>query len=119
MLGGGLCGRRICYLLAAALPLLRMALCSLCGSVLFPHVSSTHASTHPTTHRTPLRPAGFDYCFDVNFSADLTIMEEASELLKRLRKSWGLELPVAQGEHAWRAGVLERGCVRALHLQRA
>ena len=42
-------------------------------------------------------PAGFDYVFDVNFSADLTIMEEGTELLKRLRKKWGLELPAEPG----------------------
>lgn len=45
--------------------------------------------THPAT--------GFDYVFDANFSADLTIMEEGSELLRRLRKAWGLELPAEQG----------------------
>ena len=27
---------------------------------------------------------GFDYVFDTNFTADLTIMEEGSELLERL-----------------------------------
>ncbi len=31
-----------------------------------------------------LRRIGFDYVFDTNFSADLTIMEEGNELLKRL-----------------------------------
>ncbi len=31
-----------------------------------------------------LRRMGFDYIFDTNFSADLTIMEEGSEFLKRL-----------------------------------
>ena len=31
-----------------------------------------------------LRMVGFDYVFDVTFGADLTIMEEASELVKRL-----------------------------------
>ena len=31
-----------------------------------------------------LRQLGFDYVFDTNFSADLTIMEEGSEFLKRL-----------------------------------
>ncbi|MCQ2424531.1 MAG: [FeFe] hydrogenase, group A [Lachnospiraceae bacterium] len=31
-----------------------------------------------------LRRIGFDYVFDTNFSADLTIMEEGSELLERL-----------------------------------
>lgn len=31
-----------------------------------------------------LRAVGFDYIFDTNFSADLTIMEEGSEFIKRL-----------------------------------
>lgn len=33
-----------------------------------------------------LRRVGFEYVFDTDFSADLTIMEEGSELLERLRK---------------------------------
>ena len=33
-----------------------------------------------------IRKLGFDYVFDTNFSADLTIMEEGSELLARLAK---------------------------------
>ncbi len=33
-----------------------------------------------------LRKVGFDYVFDTCFSADLTIMEEGSEFLERLRK---------------------------------
>ena len=32
-----------------------------------------------------LRKMGFDYIFDTNFSADLTIMEEGSEFLERLK----------------------------------
>ncbi|MFA5577144.1 MAG: NADH-dependent [FeFe] hydrogenase, group A6 [Tissierellaceae bacterium] len=32
-----------------------------------------------------LRQIGFDYVFDTNFSADLTIMEEGSEFLERLK----------------------------------
>lgn len=32
-----------------------------------------------------LREAGFDYIFDTSFSADLTIMEEGTELLERLK----------------------------------
>jgi iron only hydrogenase large subunit-like protein len=31
------------------------------------------------------RALGFDYVFDTNFSADLTIMEEGTELLSRLQ----------------------------------
>lgn len=33
-----------------------------------------------------LRLAGFDYVFDVTFGADMTIMEEASELLERIKQ---------------------------------
>lgn len=32
-----------------------------------------------------LRELGFDYVFDTNFTADLTIMEEGTELLKRIK----------------------------------
>eukprot|EP01024_Parvocaulis_polyphysoides_P027104 TRINITY_DN2462_c0_g3_i2.p1 TRINITY_DN2462_c0_g3~~TRINITY_DN2462_c0_g3_i2.p1 ORF type:complete len:401 (-),score=39.57 TRINITY_DN2462_c0_g3_i2:5-1183(-) len=35
------------------------------------------------------RELGFDYVFDTNFGADLTIMEEGTELLSRLHKAWG------------------------------
>ena len=34
-----------------------------------------------------LRAIGFDYVFDTNFTADLTIMEEGSELLARLKEA--------------------------------
>ncbi|KAL4452172.1 hypothetical protein ABPG75_007834 [Micractinium tetrahymenae] len=50
------------------------------------------------------RRLGFDFIFDVNFAADLTIMEEGTELLRRLRKAWGLELPAASGGAAHSAG---------------
>ena len=33
-----------------------------------------------------LRQLGFDYVFDTDFAADLTIMEEGTELLQRLGK---------------------------------
>ena len=33
---------------------------------------------------TALRRLGFDYVFDTNFAADLTIMEEAHEFVRRL-----------------------------------
>ncbi|MFP4484461.1 MAG: NADH-dependent [FeFe] hydrogenase, group A6 [Spirochaetaceae bacterium] len=36
---------------------------------------------------TALRQLGFDAVFDTNFTADLTIMEEASELLMRLKRA--------------------------------
>ena len=41
---------------------------------------------HATVHRlvAALRKMGFDYIFDTDFSADLTIMEEGSEFLERL-----------------------------------
>ena len=39
-----------------------------------------------------LRQLGFDYVFDTNFAADLTIMEESSELLTRLEA--GTKLPL-------------------------
>lgn len=39
-----------------------------------------------------LKAVGFDYVFDTNFSADLTIMEEGSELLERLANP---------GKYAW------------------
>lgn len=39
-----------------------------------------------------LRHIGFDYVFDTNFSADLTISEEANELLHRLRTGGALPM---------------------------
>ncbi|MDH5516932.1 MAG: [FeFe] hydrogenase, group A [Gammaproteobacteria bacterium] len=39
-----------------------------------------------------LRQLGFDYVFDTNFAADLTIMEEATELLQRLKQAKDLPL---------------------------
>lgn len=39
-----------------------------------------------------LRKIGFNYVFDTNFSADLTIMEEATEFLERLKKGENLPL---------------------------
>ena len=39
-----------------------------------------------------LRELGFDYVFDTNFAADLTVMEEASELLSRVYA--GADLPL-------------------------
>jgi len=39
-----------------------------------------------------LRELGFDYVFDTNFAADLTAMEEASELLGRLQRRTDLPL---------------------------
>ncbi len=39
-----------------------------------------------------LRKIGFNYVFDTNFSADLTIMEEATEFLERLKSGQNLPL---------------------------
>jgi iron-only hydrogenase group A len=39
-----------------------------------------------------LRRIGFDYVFDTSFSADLTIMEEAAELVERVKKGEGLPM---------------------------
>lgn len=44
---------------------------------------------------TALRRAGFDKVFDTNFTADLTILEEGTELLSRLYKALALKEPVA------------------------
>lgn len=41
-----------------------------------------------------LRKVGFDYIFDTNFSADLTIMEEANEFLQRLPDIQEKKLPM-------------------------
>ena len=47
---------------------------------------------------TALRKLGFDYVFDTDFAADLTIMEEGSELLDRLTRflagDKGVKLPI-------------------------
>lgn len=44
---------------------------------------------------TALRRAGFDRVFDTNFTADLTILEEGTELLLRLKKALLLREPAA------------------------
>jgi iron only hydrogenase large subunit-like protein len=38
--------------------------------------------------RTGLKQLGFDFVFDTDFAADLTIMEEGTELLGRLKANW-------------------------------
>jgi NADH-quinone oxidoreductase subunit G/[NiFe] hydrogenase diaphorase moiety small subunit len=52
---------------------------------------------HPLTFElnTALRECGFDRIFDTNFSADLTIIEEGTELLLRLHKALVEKKPVA------------------------
>jgi len=47
--------------------------------------------THAHAHLAGLKAVGFDYVFDTDFAADLTIMEEGTELLHRLKQAWGLE----------------------------
>ena len=41
-----------------------------------------------------LKIAGFDYIFDTNFTADLTIMEEGTELLERLKNKESSRFPM-------------------------
>lgn len=41
-----------------------------------------------------LRQMGFDYIFDTDFAADLTIMEEGNELIERLRDRNGHKIPM-------------------------
>ena len=41
-----------------------------------------------------LRRVGFDYVFDTSFAADVTIMEEANELLERLQDPEGFRWPM-------------------------
>ncbi len=43
---------------------------------------------------TALKRLGFDYVFDTNFSADLTIMEEGTEFLQRLQNPEGKKWPM-------------------------
>eukprot|EP00889_Picochlorum_renovo_P004742 jgi/Picre1/31772/NNA_007122.t1 len=38
------------------------------------------------------RKLGFDYVFDVNFAADLTIMEEGSEFIQRMKEDSNLPM---------------------------
>lgn len=53
-----------------------------------------------------LRRVGFEYVFDTDFSADLTIMEEGSELLERPGKA-------AKGEGDSRSWPCSRAAARA------
>lgn len=46
---------------------------------------------------TAQRQLGFDYVLDVNFGADLTIIEEATELLGRLKQAWALQSEAMAG----------------------
>lgn len=55
-----------------------------------------------------LKKIGFDYCFDTTFGADLTIMEEANELVERLKHKKHLFLPVVvhPGFYIWKNSIL-------------
>ena len=59
-----------------------------------------------------LKALGFDYVFDTNFSADLTIMEEGTELIQRLKAAWGLETGAASSSHAGEVPRPVAWCVR-------
>lgn len=48
-----------------------------------------------------LRKLGFDYVFDTQFTADLTIMEEASEFLERLKGNGGPLPMITSCSSAW------------------
>ena len=54
----------------------------------------THEEATPGLMVNALRKIGFDYVFDTDFSADLTIMEEANELLERLKEPEKYEWPM-------------------------
>ena len=54
----------------------------------------THEEATAERLASALREVGFDYVFDTDFSADLTIMEEGSEFLARLTKGDLKEYPM-------------------------
>ncbi len=51
-----------------------------------------------------LRKLGFDYVFDTQFSADLTIMEEASEFIHRIKNGGKLPM-ITSCSSAWMKGM--------------
>ena len=62
-----------------------------------------------------LRQMGFDAVFDTNFAADLTILEEGTELLTRLKHALVDKQPVALGSLYRRGGpALVAGAVAEL-----
>ncbi|MBQ7067962.1 MAG: iron hydrogenase small subunit, partial [Synergistaceae bacterium] len=54
----------------------------------------THEEANQNRLVSALREIGFDYVFDTDFSADLTIMEEGSEFIDRLTKGELKEYPM-------------------------
>lgn len=54
----------------------------------------THDEASANRLATALREVGFDYVFDTDFSADLTIMEEASEFVAKLKNAKNEKFPM-------------------------
>ena len=54
----------------------------------------THDEATATRLASALRAVGFDYVFDTDFSADLTIMEEASEFVEKLKNAKREKFPM-------------------------
>lgn len=54
----------------------------------------THEEATSERLAAALRAIGFDYVFDTDFSADLTIMEEASEFVERLKNAKNEKFPM-------------------------
>ncbi|MBQ9628028.1 MAG: iron hydrogenase small subunit [Synergistaceae bacterium] len=54
----------------------------------------THEEASANRLATALRAVGFDYVFDTDFSADLTIMEEASEFVAKLKNAKNEKFPM-------------------------
>lgn len=54
----------------------------------------THDEATATRLASALRAVGFDYVFDTDFSADLTIMEEASEFVEKLKNAKNEKFPM-------------------------
>ena len=54
----------------------------------------THEEASATRLASALRAVGFDYVFDTDFSADLTIMEEASEFVEKLKNAKREKFPM-------------------------
>ncbi len=54
----------------------------------------THEEASAKRLATALREVGFDYVFDTDFSADLTIMEEASEFVAKLKNAKNEKFPM-------------------------
>ena len=58
------------------------------------YLGLTHEEASAEKLASVLREVGFDYVFDTDFSADLTIMEEGSEFIERLKKGDLKEYPM-------------------------